>query len=408
MLRALVACFAAALAACTSLPFVGPSAGAAAADARLVPGNRARLLVDGPETFGAIEKSLRVARDTVDIEIYAFADDPLGRRFADLLIDRQRDGVQVNLIYDAVGSLNTPPAFFERMRAAGIQVLEFNPIDPLKGPAGWRINDRDHRKLIIVDGKTVFTGGVNVSDVYSSHAFGHPRHQAGLPWRDTEVEITGPVAHSFQKIFMADWALQGGAPLAGHDYFPRIGARGTQAVRAISSEAGGAASPVYVTLVSAIRAARRSVHITTAYFAPDPQLLEALAGAARRGVDVVLILPSQNDFWPALYTGRSYYRELLSAGVRIFEREHALLHAKTAVIDGRWSTIGSTNLDWRSLSLNAEINAVVVGRGFAAEMERLFHRDLELSRHITLAQWRRRAPPERFMEFLGRLTERLM
>jgi cardiolipin synthase len=408
LLRALVACFAAVLAACASLPSVGPSAGAAAADARLVPGNRARLLVDGPKTFGAIEESLRQARDTVDIEIYAFADDPLGRRFADLLIDRQRDGVQVNLIYDAVGSVKTPSAFFERMHAAGIRIVEFNPIDSLKGPAGWRINDRDHRKLIIVDGKTVFTGGVNVSDVYSSYAFGHPRHQVDLPWRDTEVEITGPVAHSFQKIFMSDWALQGGAPLAGHDYFPRIGARGTQAVRAISSEAGGAASPVYVTLISEIRAAQRSVHITTAYFAPDPQLLEALAGAARRGVDVVLILPSRNDFWPALYTGRSYYREILSPGVRIFEREHALLHAKTAVIDGRWSTIGSTNLDWRSLSLNAEINAVVVGRGFAAEMERLFHRDLELSRHITLAQWRRRAPPERFMEFLGRLTERLM
>lgn len=371
--------------------------------APLVLGNRAELLIDGHATLAAIMKSVRAARDTVNVETYIFADDKLGKRFADLLIQKQREGVQVNVLYDAVGSLSTPGEFFDRMRSAGIRVVEFNPINPLKASAGWRINNRDHIKLIIVDGRTVFTGGVNVSDAYSFTV-----DRAKLPWRDTEVKITGPVANFFQKLFMANWMRQHGPPLEGHDYFPRIALQGSQLVRAIASKAGGTASPVYITLVSAIRNAQRSVHITTAYFAPDTQLLQALADAARRGVDVVLVLPSQSDVWPVLYTGRSYYSELLSAGVKIYERRNALLHAKTAVIDGIWSTIGSTNLDWRSLGLNAEANAVLIGRDFGAQMERMFQHDLDRSNRITPAQWRGRPFAERLKEFVGRSVAELM
>jgi cardiolipin synthase len=374
----------------------------------LVLGNRADLLVDGPATFEAILKSVRAARNTVNMETYIFADDELGRRLADLFVQKQRDGVQVNVIYDGVGSLDTPNAFFEHMKSAGIHVVEFNPINPLKASRGWNLNDRDHRKLLIIDGKTVFTGGVNVSDVYSSRPFIYHRNEAKLPWRDTEVKITGPVARFFQKVFFADWTRQGGPALTKHDYFPHVDSDGSQLVRAISSDAGGGPNRIYITLISVIRNAQRSVHITAAYFAPDPQLSNALIDAARRGVDVTLILPSQSDFWPVLYTGRSHYQELLSAGVKIFERQDALLHAKTAVVDGIWSTIGSTNLDWRSLSLNAEVNAVIIGKGFAEQMENLFQSDLRHSKLITLPQWRQRPLSERLKEWFGRITGRLM
>lgn len=374
----------------------------------LVVGNRTRLLVDGPASLKAMTRAILSARDTIDMETYIFADDKLGRALANLLIEKQKAGVQVNLIYDSIGSLDTPDTFFQRMKDAGIRVIEFNPVNPLKAERGWKINSRDHRKLLIVDGRTVFTGGVNVSDGYSSSSFGRHRHAKRPPWRDTEVEITGPVAHYFQEIFFADWKNQGGPQLDKRDYFPRIGVYGTQVVRAISSEAEGEPNRVYIALISAISNAQRSVHLTAAYFAPDPQLLHALTSAARRGVDVTLILPSRSDFWPVLYTGRSYYHELLAAGVKIYERNHALLHAKTAVIDGIWATIGSTNLDWRSLSLNAEVNAVIIGRDFSNQMERLFQRDLHQSRKITLSYWNHRSLLERIKEMFGRMAAPLM
>jgi cardiolipin synthase len=374
----------------------------------LVLGNRARLLVDGPATLKAMTQAIESAQNTIDMETYIFADDRLGRALASLLIEKQKTGVQVNLIYDSIGSLDTPNDFFRRMKNAGIRVVEFNPINPLKATHGWNLNNRDHRKLMIVDGSTVFTGGVNVSAGYASSSFAFHRHDNRLPWRDTEVEVTGPVAHYFQEIFFADWRSQRGPPLTDHDYFPRVGVYGTQVVRAISSEAEGRPNRVYIALISAISNAQRSVHLTAAYFAPDPQLLHALTDAARRGVDVTLILPSRSDFWPVLYTGRSYYHELLAAGVKIYERKDALLHAKTAVIDGVWATIGSTNLDWRSLSLNAEVNAVIIGRNFSKQMERLFRRDLQRSRRITLAYWNHRSLFERVKELFGRVTGPLM
>jgi cardiolipin synthase len=371
-------------------------------------GNHAELLVDGPATFAALLKAVRAARITINMDSYVFADDQLGQRLADLLVQKQREGVQVNVIYDSVGSLDTPSAFFQRMRSAGIHVVEFNPLNPLRASRSWRINNRDHRKLLIVDGQTVFTGGVNVSDVYSSSSFAYHPRETKLPWRDTEVRITGPVAHSFQQLFLKTWRRQGGVPLEERDYFPRIDVHGTQLVRAISSDAGGEPNRVYITLISVIRNAQRSVHITAAYFAPDPQLLNSLTDAARRGVDVTMILPSETDFWPVLYTGKSYYSDLLAAGVKIYERQGVLLHAKTAVIDGVWSTIGSTNLDWRSLSENAEVDAVLIGRSFGNQMEGLFQSDLHESRRITLAQWKRRSLLERVKEGFGRILGRLM
>lgn len=375
----------------------------------LVLGNRLVLLQDGPATYEAMFKAMRAARDHINLETYIFEDDEIGRRFSELLREKQAAGVQVALIYDSVGCLNTPKEFFEHLKAGGIQVLEFNPVNPLAGKKKeWRLNNRDHRKLLVVDGHTAFIGGINISQSYSSAPSGRSakkRDPDTTGWRDTHLQIEGPVVAEFQKLFMDTWRKQKGAPLAGKTYFPRLEKRGDEIVRAIGSAAEDPGSPIYLTLLSAITHAERQVQITNAYFAPDPQFLDALIGAARRGVDVKLILPSHTDSWPVFHAGRSHYSKLLRAGVKIYERRGAVMHAKTAAIDGVWATIGSTNLDWRSFLHNDEINAAILGRDFSQQMEAMFARDLAESDPIDLEDWERRSLLLRVKEGLARLAE---
>jgi cardiolipin synthase len=377
----------------------------------LVLGNKLTLLQNGPATYQAMFAAIRAAKDHINLETYIFDDDEAGRQFSDLLLERQAAGVQVNVIYDSVGGIMTPNTFFDRLREGGIRVLEFNPVNPLAGnKKAWLLNNRDHRRQLVIDGRTAFTGGINISDTYSSAPSGKragkkrdqtPDQAAG--WRDTHIQIEGPVVAEFQKLFMDTWARQKGEPLAPKNYFPVLKAQGDEIVRAIGSTPDDPRSLIYLTLISAISHAEREVHLTIAYFAPDPQMLKALTDAARRGVEVKLILPSHSDSWPIFHLGRSYYTELLRGGVRIYERRGAVMHAKTACIDGVWSTIGSTNLDWRSFLHNDEINAVILGRGFAAQMEAMFAQDLTESEAITLDQWRHRSLMLRLKERMARI-----
>lgn len=370
----------------------------------LVVGNRVGLLVDGPATYDAMSAAILNAQDHINMETYIIEDDEIGRRFAEQLIGKQRSGVQVNLIYDSVGAINTPKAFFKPLQDSGVNVLEFNPINPLNARKGWQVNQRDHRKLLIVDGRVAFVGGINVSSVYSSGSFGkHKATKADTPWRDTHLRMAGPVVSEFQKLFMATWSEQKGAPLASRDYFPELGSKGNEVVRAIGSSPEEPYSQIYVTLLSAINSAETQVYLTNAYFVPDPQLLAALKEAVLRGVDVRVLLPDKIDSVFVYHASRSYYDELLSAGVKIYLRQDALLHAKTALIDGVWSTVGSTNLDWRSFLHNYEINAVVLGQDFGAEMHALFKKDMESSKLVTLEDWRNRSLGARLKERAARL-----
>jgi cardiolipin synthase A/B len=374
----------------------------------MVMGNRVTLLQDGPATYRAMYAALRTARDHVNLQTYIFEDDEIGRQMADLLIEKQQHGVQVNVIYDSVGSIFTPREFFQRLRDQGIRVLEFNPVNPLEAKGKWLINHRDHRKLLVVDGRTAFTGGINLSGVYSSGSLRRPSSRpasGNALWRDTHIRIDGPVVAEFQKLFLASWEKQHGPPLPQRNYFPELKAQGNQIVRAVASTPDASTSVLYLTLMSAIRNADYAIHLTNAYFVPDPQLVAALKNAARRGVDVKLILPSQSDFWAPLYAGRSHYSELLAAGVRIFERRNALLHAKTGVIDGVWSMVGSSNLDWRSFLHNDELDAVVLGTDFGREMEAAFDGDLAQSDEIHSNRWARRPLDERLREFAARFWE---
>ena len=381
------------------------------ADSPLVLGNKLTLLQNGPATYQAMFVAIREAKDHINLETFIFDDDTVGKQFSDLLLERQAAGVQVNVIHDSVGGINTPKAFYDRLRDGGIQVLEFNPLNPLTGnKKEWLVNNRDHRKQLVIDGQTAFTGGINISDTYSSapasKRSGKKGDQTANPtagWRDTHIQIEGPVVAEFQKLFMGTWERQKGEPLAARNYFPELKGQGEEIVRAIGSMPDDPQSLIYLTLMSAISHAELTVHLTVAYFAPDPQLLKALTDAARRGVEVKLVLPSYSDSWAVFHLGRSYYTDLLRSGVKIYQLRGAVMHAKTACIDGVWSTIGSTNLDWRSFLHNDEINAVILGRGFAAQMEAMFAADLTESEAITLDRWQNRSLMLRLKERMARL-----
>jgi cardiolipin synthase A/B len=372
----------------------------------LVVGNKVTLLLDGPATFQAMFDAIRGARDHIHMETYIIEDDEVGQKFSDALIAKAREGVQVSFIYDSVGAIRVPKEFFKRLADGGVGVVEYNPVNPLTAKKGWEVNQRDHRKILVVDGRTAFVGGINVSSVYSGGSFSPSSKQrpgGGPQWRDTDLRVEGPVVAEFQKLFIATWEKQHGAALAPRAFYPKVAASGAEVVRAIGSTPDEAYSQMYATLISAIGAAETSVRLTNAYFVPDPQLLAALMDAAARGVDVQLILPSFSDSWMVFNAGRSYYAGLLEGGVKISERRGALLHAKTALIDGVWSTVGSTNLDWRSFLYNDEVNAVVLGPEFGTQMQAMFDADIAASDSITLEAWSRRPIGDRVKEMVSRM-----
>jgi cardiolipin synthase len=381
----------------------------AISDVPLVVGNKVTLLKNAGTTFPAMLAAIRGAQDNINLEMYILSDGQIGQMCANALIERAHHGVKVNVIYDSLGSLNTPASFFNNMRSNGIAVVAFNPLSPFEA-RHWslrQLTHRDHRKLLIVDGRTAFTGGINVSDVYAS---GLRSSEPGTPlayWRDTDVEVNGPAAAEFQKLFIHDWYQQGGIPLDQHRYFPKVPAQGGQIVRVIGS-VPQQFSLIYVDFISAVVNSETNVFITDAYFTPDRQMRRALRQAARHGVDVRLLLPSQSDEPFIVSAQRAHYHGLLKAGVKIYEWNGKMLHAKTATIDGVWSTVGTSNLDWWSIARDNEVNAIVLGHKFGDEMNLMFKNDLEDSQQIELVQWDQRSLLERVRETFAELIEPLL
>jgi cardiolipin synthase len=373
----------------------------------LVAGNKVTLLVDGPATYDAMFKAIQSAKDHINLETFIFEDDEVGHNFADLLLQKQAEGVQVNLIYDSLGGLRTSAAFFQRLRDGGIKTLEFNPLNPGKARKKWLLTHRDHRKILIVDGSVAFTGGVNISRVYSSSSLSGQQHEKNIQeaWRDTHVQIEGPAVAEFQKLFLDTWAREKGPELPKRNYFPTLKREGNDLVEVVGSIPGQQNRITYVMYVSAFVYAENFVHLTNSYFVPDKQTVKALTNAAHRGVDVKIILPGISDEVTVFYAGRSHYTHLLKSGVKLYEHRDAMLHAKTAVIDGVWSTVGSTNLDLWSFLRNDEVNAVILGRDFAVEMEALFEKDIANSNQILLEQWKKRSLGDRMKEWFARLLQ---
>ncbi len=372
----------------------------AATGVPLIAGNKITLLFDGPRTMAAMMTAIASATNHIHLETYIFDQDEMGLRFAELLIEKQKDGVAVSVLYDSVGTLGTPEAFFERMRQAGIRLIAFNPVNPAAGSGKWRVNNRDHRKILIVDGTQAFTGGVNISATYAKSSLfrSGAKADADVGWRDTHIKIEGPAVAALQWTFLKSWTQQEAGELPAAHFFPPLPAAGDKIVRILASEPGGD-HEIFKAYALAIQSAEKSIHLTAAYFVPDLQTIESLTAAARRGVDVKLILPGVTDSSLVFYAGRAAYEQLLAAGVRIYQLKVAVLHAKTAVIDGTWSTVGSSNIDLRSFLHNSELNVVILGESFGREMENAFAEDLRDSQEITLQTWQARPISDRLREW---------
>ncbi|HVW73074.1 MAG TPA: phospholipase D-like domain-containing protein [Rhizomicrobium sp.] len=366
----------------------------AVAETPLVAGNATRILIDGRETFAAMFATMRGAKTSINLEYYILEDvESGGVHLSDLLISKRQQGVAVNILYDSFGSASTPTDFFRRLRDAGVQIVEYNPLNPVT------FNFRDHRKILVVDGETAIVGGINLSTSYQTLAgSGGTGGKTAPYWRDTDLEIEGPVVSQLQTLFFAHWDQQKGPALDRAQYFPIIAPKGHEVVRIIGSTPDQKVPRFYVTLLSAIRNAEKNVWLSAAYFVPTDQEEQDLIAAARRGIDVRLLLPSDSDSKMALAVGRSHYGYLLEAGVKIYEVQNEVLHSKSASIDGVWTAIGSSNFDPRSVVFNDEVDAIVLGDSTAADFERMFDRDLSQAKPIDQAAWRRRPIGQRLLE----------
>jgi len=348
-----------------------------ASDAVQVRGNTARLLVDGPMAFEAWLDAIGRARDWIHLENYILRDDRTGRRFRDALVAKAREGVRVRVLYDWVGCWATPGRFWKPFREAGVEVRSFAP-PSIRDPLNFM--RRDHRKTLAVDGEYASISGMCIGDEWA----GDP--EAGIPaWRDTGVEFRGPVAAVIDRAFARTWAIAGeplpADELGEPDAVPRAG---DVAVQVVEGEPGR--SRIYRLSQFVFVGVARRLWMTDPYFVAPPAMTEALAAAARDGVDVRVIVPAYNN-WPIVGgLSRAGYRPLLEAGVRLFEWEGPMIHAKTAVADGVWSRVGSSNMNLASLLGNWEMDVTVLDRDFAAEMEALFLRDLESAVEITLSR----------------------
>jgi cardiolipin synthase len=396
----------------------------AVAESPLVAGNSVTILRDGAETFPAMFKAIHEAQHYLHLEYYIFEEVTCnGEHLSDLLIARRQAGVEIDVIYDGVGSFGTPHEFFDRLRAAGVQFVEFNPPNPLKGGIS-KVNDRDHRKILVEDGTRVLLGGVNLSADYESappakaaetHVpsgvapSGAPpgTNTTGEVWHDTDLEIEGPVVKEIDRLFEQHWqqhsqsALDRTDPPDGH-------VSGDEVVRIIGSTPTKVTSRYYVTVLSALRNAERTAWITAAYFVPTDQEMSDLEAAARRGVDVRLLLPSHGDSPAAIAVQHSHYSKLLKSGIKVYERTHGVLHTKAIVIDGVWSMVGSSNFDHRSVLFNDEVDAVILGKKTGAQLEAMFQGDLERAQPVDLEEWHRRSFGEKFRERFWRLWEKML
>lgn len=348
--------------------------------ADMVPGNRARLLQNGDGIFPAMLDAIARAEHSINLEIYIFKHDATGTRFAAALAERARAGVAVRVLVDAFGS-NLGPLEAE-LTAAGAVVRIYKP---LKLYSIDRVGNRTHRRILTIDGKIGFCGGVGIDDRWKGDA------RDPSEWRDTMIEIDGPVVTQLQHVFAQDWIHTTGEVLTGDAQFPAIAPVGTELAQAIAAARADSISMSKLVLYMAIQAARRRIWIENAYFVPDRQIRDGLVAAARRGVDVKVIVPGAHTDLPNVrMASRYHYGDLLGAGVAIYEYRPTMMHNKVMVVDGIWSTVGSINFVNRSMTKNAEVNFVVYDRGFAEEVEAMVRADLGRCDVLTQAEWKKR------------------
>jgi cardiolipin synthase len=364
--------------------------------ASVVGGNRVEILLNGDEIFPAKLRAIRGARKTINYAQYVFEEGEASAHVAAALAERCRAGVKVNVLLDGVGSLLMPGEYVAWMRDAGCRVETYRPVNPFTID---RLNHRNHRRILVVDGRLGITGGSGMSGKWSGNGR-IPDH-----WRDTDVLVEGPVVEQLQGAFADSWLEATGVVLGGSDYFPGpIRRKGNVDAQAVRSSPRGGSAAMYTMFLLAMASARHTIHIANPYFVPDNQMIETLIASSRRGVQVVLLLPGAIDHNLVREASQSELGRLLQAGVQVYQYQAALLHAKTMVVDGAWATIGSTNLDRRSFSLNDELNLVVYNPAVARRLEAVFEQDLTRSKPLTYEAWKDRGLFSRLLELLARPT----
>ena len=358
-------------------------------------GNRVEVLKNGVRFFPSMLAAIKAAKKTINLEFYIYWDGEIGRVFAEALAERARAGVAVKIILDAVGSVRMSQTLIDFMSRNGVDVEWYHP---LRWYTLSRANHRTHRKLLIVDGEVGFTGGAGIADEWLGDA------ESKEHWRETMIRVEGPVVTQMQFAFMDNWVKSRGELLTGLDYFPAVERRGDQLTQVIKSSPAEGSSSVKLLYIISIVSAVKSIYISNAYFLPDTDTVRALEGAVRRGVDVRVIVPGEFTDVPIVrQASRWHYESLLGHGIRIFEFQPTMMHAKTMVVDGLWTTIGSSNFDDRSFRLNDEVNVNVYDSAVAAEMEAMFREDLERSEEVKLGKWFRRPAFDRMKEKLAEL-----
>ena len=356
----------------------------------LVPGNRTRALVNGDEIFPEMLAAIRGARRSISFEMYIYWKGSVGEQFTAALEERARSGVKVHVIIDALGSQKIEKSVIGRLRDAGARVVLYNPV---RWDTIARMNNRTHRKIMVIDGALGYTGGAGIGDEWSGDA------QDAAHWRDTHFRLEGPAVAQMQAAFMENWIEVTGEVLHGPDYFPELRPAGGELAQFMVSSPGGGGESAQLLYLMSIAAARRSIQLSAAYFVPDDNEVRQLVEARERGVRVQIIVPGPaTDSAAVRRASRSTWGELLRAGVEIYEYQPTFYHVKVMTVDGLWVTVGSTNFDTRSFSTNDEANLNVYDRAFAAEGERIFERDLGRSRRITLEEWEGRPLREKLLE----------
>lgn len=366
----------------------------------LTSGNRIQAFQNGDEIFPAMLGAIRGARETITFETYIYWSGEIGKQFSEALCERARAGVKVHVLLDWVGTGRIDTKYLDDLKAAGVEVERYHP---LRWYTLTRINNRTHRKLLVVDGKTGFTGGVGIADLWSGHA------QSKDHWRDSHYQLEGPAVAQMQAAFTDNWIKTRAKVLFGTAYFPELKPVGNSWAQVFKSSRGEGSESVRLMYLLSIASATQSVRLQAAYFVPDDLAIDTFVAARKRGVTIEIIVPGPLiDAQIVRSASRSLWGALLDAGVEIYEYQPTMYHCKVIIVDGMWVSVGSTNFDDRSFRLNDEANLNVYDETFAAEQVRVFEDDKRKSRRMTRAEFKdRSAVGKLFDEFAGTLRRQL-
>jgi cardiolipin synthase len=366
----------------------------------IVGGNRVQALNNGDEIFPSMLEAIRGARSTVLFETFIYWSGAIGEEFAQALAERARSGVKVHVLLDWLGSIKVDQRLVDQMKDAGVEVFRFHP---LRWYNLGRVNNRTHRKLLIVDGRVGFTGGVGIAPQWTGHA------QDADHWRDSHYRVEGPVVAQMQGVMLSNWGKTTGRVLHGEEYFPTLQDAGTQQAQMFHSSPSGGSESMQLMVLIALSAAVRSIDIASAYFVPDEMARAALTAAIRRGVRVRIITPGAHiDTQTVRHASRALWGDLLEAGAEMYVYQPTMHHCKTIIVDGLVASVGSTNFDPRSFHLNDEANLNVYDREFAAQLTRVFEADLERCQRYTLQEWQRRPAWEKARERIAALMSPML